>query len=72
MGWPGIGPLLLEAILTRDVYVVISAVMLSSVLVILANLVADFLRLFIRLEIDLHFQEQVRAAHPVFVSRLLY
>ena len=43
MGWPGIGPLLLEAILTRDVYVVISAVMLSSVLVILANLVADFL-----------------------------
>jgi len=34
---------LLEAILTRDVYVVISAVMLSSVLVILANLVADFL-----------------------------
>ena len=43
MGWPGVGPLLLEAILTRDVYVVISAVMLSSVLVILANLVADLL-----------------------------
>ena len=43
MGWPGIGPLLLEAILARDVYVVISAVMLSSVLVIFANLVADLL-----------------------------
>jgi peptide/nickel transport system permease protein len=43
MGWPGIGPLLLEAIVARDVYVVIGAVMLSSVLVIAANLLADFL-----------------------------
>src|SRR5437588_2994368 len=43
MGWPGVGPLLLEAILTRDVYVVVSAVMLSSVLVIFANLLADLL-----------------------------
>jgi peptide/nickel transport system permease protein len=43
MGWPGLGPLLLDAILARDVYVVIGAVMLSSVLVIFANLVADLL-----------------------------
>ena len=43
MGWPGIGPLLLDATLSRDVYVVIGAVMLSSVLVIIANLVADLL-----------------------------
>ncbi|PYY17109.1 MAG: hypothetical protein DMG60_12750 [Acidobacteria bacterium] len=43
IGWPGVGPLLLEAILARDVYVVISAVMLSSVLVIFGNLVADLL-----------------------------
>ena len=43
VGWPGVGPLLLDAILARDVYVVISAVMLSSVLVILGNLVADLL-----------------------------
>jgi peptide/nickel transport system permease protein len=43
MGWPGVGPLLLEAILARDVYVVIGAVMLSSVLVIFANLAADLL-----------------------------
>jgi peptide/nickel transport system permease protein len=43
MGWPGLGPLLLDAILARDVYVVIGAVMLSSVLVIFANLIADLL-----------------------------
>lgn len=43
MGWPGIGPLLLEAILARDVYVVIGSVMLSALLVIFANLVADLL-----------------------------
>jgi peptide/nickel transport system permease protein len=43
VGWPGIGPLLLEAILARDVYVVISAVVLSSVLVIFGDLVADLL-----------------------------
>ena len=43
MGWPGVGPLLLEAILARDVYVVIGAVVLSSTLVIFANLAADLL-----------------------------
>ena len=41
--WPGLGHLLLDATLSRDVYVVIGAVMLSSLLVIFANLVADFL-----------------------------
>ncbi len=41
LSWPGIGPLLLEAILARDVHVVIGAVMLSTVLLILGNLVAD-------------------------------
>jgi peptide/nickel transport system permease protein len=30
MNWPGLGPLLLEAILARDVYVVIGAVVLSA------------------------------------------
>jgi peptide/nickel transport system permease protein len=43
MGWPGLGPLLLEAILARDVYVVIGAVMLSTLLLILGNLFADML-----------------------------
>jgi peptide/nickel transport system permease protein len=43
LGWPGVGPLLLEAILARDVYVVVGAVMLSAVLVIFANLFGDLL-----------------------------
>jgi len=43
MGWPGLGPLLLEAILARDVYVVIGAVMLSMLLLVLGNLLADML-----------------------------
>jgi peptide/nickel transport system permease protein len=43
MGWPGIGPLLLEAILARDLFVVIGAVMLSTLLLIGGNLLADIL-----------------------------
>ena len=43
LSWPGLGPLLLEAILARDVHVVIGAVMFSTVLLILGNLVADLL-----------------------------
>jgi peptide/nickel transport system permease protein len=43
LGWPGIGPLLLDAILAKDVYVVIGAVMLSSVLLVAGNLFADLL-----------------------------
>lgn len=42
-GWPGIGPLLLNATMDRDVYVVIGAVMTSTVLMILGNLAADFM-----------------------------
>ena len=41
--WPGLGPLLLEAILSRDVYIVTGAVMLSSVFLIAGNLLADLL-----------------------------
>ena len=37
MGWPGLGPLLLEAILARDVYVVIGATMCSAVLLLIAR-----------------------------------
>jgi peptide/nickel transport system permease protein len=43
MGWPGIGPLLLEAILARDLFVVIGAVMLSTVFLIAGNLLGDIL-----------------------------
>ena len=43
MGWPGIGPLLLEAILARDLFVVIGAVMLSTLFLIGGNLLGDIL-----------------------------
>lgn len=43
MSWPGLGPLLLEAIFARDVYVVIGAVMLSTALLVIGNFLADIL-----------------------------
>jgi peptide/nickel transport system permease protein len=43
MGWPGLGPLLVEAILARDIAVVLAVVLLSATLLILGNLVADLL-----------------------------
>jgi peptide/nickel transport system permease protein len=43
LSWPGMGPLLLEAILARDAYVVMGAVMLSSVFLVGGNLLADVL-----------------------------
>ncbi len=43
MSWPGLGPLLLEAILARDLYVVIGAVMISTVFMVSGNLMADVL-----------------------------
>ena len=36
-GWPGLGPLLIEAILARDLYVVIGATLVSAVLVVLSQ-----------------------------------
>jgi peptide/nickel transport system permease protein len=43
LSWPGIGPLMVQAILARDVYVVIGVVMLSSVFLVAGNLMADML-----------------------------
>jgi len=43
LSWPGIGPLLVEAILVKDVYVVMGAVMLSSVFLVAGNLFADLM-----------------------------
>jgi peptide/nickel transport system permease protein len=45
MNWPGLGPLLLEAILARDLYVVIGAVMFSAFLLIAGTLISDLLLL---------------------------
>jgi len=43
MGWPGLGPFLLEAILARDLYVVIGGVLLSTVFLVTGNFLADLL-----------------------------
>jgi peptide/nickel transport system permease protein len=43
MSWPGLGPLLLEAILARDVYVVIGCVMCASLMLIGGMFLGDVL-----------------------------
>jgi len=43
LSWPGLGPLLVESIFSRDVYVVVAIVMLSSVFLVMGNLLADLL-----------------------------
>lgn len=40
-GWPGLGPLLLEACFSRDLYVVIGVVMASTLFMIFGGLLAD-------------------------------
>lgn len=44
-GWPGLGPLILDATMSRDLYVVIGAVLFSAVFMIAGNLVADLMLL---------------------------
>ncbi len=41
MSWPGLGPLLVESLLAKDVHVVLSASMLASTLLVVGNLAAD-------------------------------
>ena len=43
MGWPGLGPLFLEAIMARDFALVLAVVMLSASLLVVGNLLADIL-----------------------------
>jgi peptide/nickel transport system permease protein len=43
MSWPGLGPLLVEALLAKDVHVVLSASMLASALLVIGNLAADLM-----------------------------
>ena len=44
-GWPGLGPLILDATLSRDLYVVIGAVLFSAMFMIAGNLIADLMLL---------------------------
>lgn len=41
MSWPGLGPLVVEALLAKDVHLVLSASMLASALLVAGNLAAD-------------------------------
>jgi peptide/nickel transport system permease protein len=43
MSWPGLGPLLVEAILSHDLYLVIGGVLLSTLFLVIGNFVADLL-----------------------------
>jgi peptide/nickel transport system permease protein len=43
VGWPGLGPLFLEAILARDFALVLGVVMVSATLLITGNLAADLM-----------------------------
>lgn len=43
MSWPGLGPLLIQAVAARDLHLVVGAVMCSTALLIAGNLVADAL-----------------------------
>ena len=41
MSWPGLGPFLVEAILSRDLYVVFGGILLSALFLIVGNFIAD-------------------------------
>lgn len=43
MSWPGLGPLLLEAVLARDIYVVVGAVTFSTLFLVAGMAVGDLL-----------------------------
>lgn len=43
MSWPGLGPLVLEAIFARDFYLVIGAVLVSTLFLLGGNLISDLL-----------------------------
>lgn len=43
MGWPGLGRVAIEALNTRDLYLVMGSVLLASTVLMLGNLVADIL-----------------------------
>lgn len=43
MNWPGLGPLVLEAIFARDIYLVMGSLMLSTILLLAGNFLADLL-----------------------------
>jgi peptide/nickel transport system permease protein len=55
-GWPGLGPLILDAALSRDLYLVIGGIMLSVVFMVGGNFIADVLHVI--------FDPRIRAGEP--------
>jgi len=47
MSWPGLGRLMLEAVLKMDLYLVMGSLIMGAVLLILGNLVADLLLVWV-------------------------
>jgi peptide/nickel transport system permease protein len=47
MGYPGLGRLILEALLKKDVFVVMASLLLGSVMLILGNLIADIMLAYV-------------------------
>lgn len=45
-GWPGMGSLILEAVLSQDLYLVMGALVISGLLLIIGNLIGDLLIAF--------------------------
>ena len=43
MNWPGLGRLTLDALFTRDLYLVMGSLLMASLMLILGNLIADIL-----------------------------
>ena len=43
MSWPGLGRLTLDALFTRDLYLVMGSLLMASVMLIMGNLIADIL-----------------------------
>ena len=41
--WPGMGRLILDAVLSQDLYLVMASLLIGGVLLILGNLIADIL-----------------------------
>lgn len=43
MGWPGLGPLILGAVVSRDIYVVVASVLASTIFLLAGNWISDVL-----------------------------
>ena len=46
-GWPGIGRLMVQAILTDDIPLILGTVTLTAILVVISNILVDIVQAFI-------------------------